>query len=219
MSDDIQNLTPISSESPSPENTSSEQDTDTHSEQQAISVPTVVVQSRTRTARKARTDKGQTHFSRHGLLSRDLERALIRLGEPIRNIRRLQRKYRSVFKPKGEIAELLFDKWWSCILRQYLIVKLEAEGFVPGNSSPGSPDLPVLEERALPTLVYSEEDDTETGFGHQPLDDLHQRLALTQRYDSHYTREGNRLFALLLLMRDGGEAALIKIFGAMGGIR
>jgi hypothetical protein len=216
---DNQNQPSISSQSPNSENTSSEQDTHANSAQRVNAVPAVVVQSKTRTLRSARTDKGQTHFSRHGLLSRDLEGALIRLGEPIRNIRRLQRKYRSVFKLKGEIAELLFDKWWSCYLRQYLIAKLEAAGFVPGSSNRDSPALPVLEEGALPTLVYSEDDDSGDDFQHRLPDDLIQRLALTQRYDSHYTREGNRLFALLLLMRDGGEDALVKILRAMGGIR
>jgi hypothetical protein len=45
-----------------------------------------------------------------------------------------------------------------------------------------------------------------------------QRLALIQRYDSHYSREGNRMFALLLLMREGGEDMLVKIFGATLGV-
>ena len=166
----------------------------------------------------ARSDKGQLHFSRHGLLSRDVERALVRLGEPIKNLRRRQRKFRSVLKPNGEIAELLFDKWWSCYLRELLIAKLEAGAFVGNNSNPVSSRLPMLEERTQPTLVSLPEDEDDLDFRHQPSDDLLQKLTLTQRYHSHYSREGNRIFALLLLMRDGGEETLVKILGTTLGV-
>lgn len=165
-----------------------------------------------------RSDKGQTHFSRHGLLSRDVERALVRLGEPIKNIRRWQRKFRMVLKPHGDVAELLFDKWWSCYLRQLLIAKLESGIFTGADAGPVSPQLPVLEERTQPTLVCSPQDESDENFRRHLPDNVFQRLALIQRYDSHYSREGNRMFALLLLMREGGEDMLVKIFGATLGV-
>lgn len=170
------------------------------------------------TVRSARSDKGQRHFSRHGLLSRDVERALVRLGEPLKNLRRWQRKWRSVLKPNGEVAELLFDEWWSCYLRKLLIAKFEAGAFAGNNSNRVSSLLPMLEERTQPTLVSLPEDEGDLDFRHQPSDDLLQKLTLTQRYHSHYSREGNRLFALLMLMRDGGEETLVKILGTTLGV-
>jgi len=170
------------------------------------------------TVGSARSDRGQRHFSRHGLLSRDVERALVRLGEPIKNLRRRQRKFRSVLKPNGEVAELLFDKWWACYLRELLIAKLEAGAFAGNNSNRVSSLLPMLEERTQPTLVSLPEDEGDLDFRHQPSDDLLQKLTLTQRYHSHYSREGNRIFGLLLLMRDGGEETLIKMLGTTLGV-
>jgi hypothetical protein len=121
-------------------------------------------------------------------------------------------------KPNGEVAELLFDKWWSCYLRELLIAKLEAGAFVGNNSNRVSAPLPMLEERTQPTLVSLPEDEGDLDFRHQPSDDLLQKLTLTQRYHSHYSREGNRIFALLLLMRDGGEETLVKILGTTLGV-
>ncbi len=40
--------------------------------------------------------------------------------------------------------------------------------------------------------------------------ELFHKLALAERYDSHHAREASRMLALLLLMREGGEAALEK---------
>ena len=172
------------------------------------------------TVGRSRSDKGQRHFSRHGLLSRDMEHALVRLGERLKNLRRCQRKWRSVLKPNGEIAELLFDKWWSCYLRELLISKLEASAVAGSNSNRVSSLLPMLEERTQPTLVSLPEDEGDMDFRHQPSDDLLQKLTLTQRYHSHYSREENRMFALLILMRDGGEESLVEFFRShIGGLK
>jgi hypothetical protein len=182
------------------------------------STPEVVEESKTRTVNGIRRDKGRTHYSRHGLLSRDVERALVQFGEPIRNIRRWERKFRSALRPRGEVAHLLFDKWWSCYLRQLLIAKLEANAFAPDNSHRVSSNLPVLEERTQPTLVWPSENESDENLRPQPPDDLFHRLAVIQRYDAHYSREGNRMLALLLLMRDGNEDTLAKIFSATLGV-
>jgi hypothetical protein len=185
---------------------------------EASSTPAVVEQLKTRTVGGIRSDKNNTHYSKHGLLSRDVERALVRFGEPIRNIRRWETKFRSVLRPRGEVADLLFDKWWSCYLRQLLIAKLEANAFAPDNSHRVSSNLPALEERTQPTLVWPSEDESDENLPYQPPNDLFQRLAVIQRYDAHYSREGNRMLALLLLMRDGNEDTLVKIFSATLGI-
>jgi hypothetical protein len=187
----------------------SEQDSDNRLSPQTIPVPAVVRPKRR--PGKVRTDKEQTHYSCHGLLSRDIERALVRLGESLRNLRRWERKFRSVLKPQGDVAELIFDKWWSCHLRQLLIAKVEAAAFLAGNPKRVSLRLPVLQEQSQPTLVYAPDGEEDENFGQHVPHDLLQQLSVTQRYDAHYSREGNRLFGLLLLMRDGGESTLVEI--------
>ena len=121
-------------------------------------------------------------------------------------------------KPQGDAAELIFDKWWSCYLRQLLIAKLEATAFVSADAKEGLSRLPVLHERAEPTLIYPQDLDDDENFGQSIPNDLLQRLAIIQRYDGHYSREGNRLFGLLLLMRDGGESTLVEILKTHLGI-
>ena len=66
--------------------TRSDQDKDDFCAPQIIPAPAVVRPKRHVGA--TRKDKGKTHHSRHGLLSRDVERALVRAGEPLRNLRR-----------------------------------------------------------------------------------------------------------------------------------
>jgi hypothetical protein len=218
MSKENQDHASVSSRAPSPENAPSEGDPQVSTPLRVPSTPAIVAKSRTQTVGGARSDKGQTHYSRHGLLSRDVESALVRSGEPIKNLRRWERKFRSVLRPGGEVADHLFDKWWSCYLRQLLIAKLEANTLGPDSSHRVSSNLPVLEERTQPTLVWPTETESDENFRCQPPNDLFQRLAVIQRYDAHYSREGNRIFALLLLMRDGNEETLVKIFNATLGV-
>jgi hypothetical protein len=218
MLKEIHDDTAMSLKALTTENAQPEGDIRVNSPPEACSTPAMPVGSRTQTVAVARSDKGRTHYSRHGLLCRDVERALVRLGEPNKNVRRWERKFRSVLRPRGELAELLFDKWWSCYLRQLLIAKLEANAFAPDVSRRVSAGLPVLEERTRPTLVWPSEQESDDTFQHQLPEDLFQKLTLVQRYDSHYSREGNRMLALLVLMRDGGEEALIKVFGATLGV-
>src|SRR5450631_3662239 len=66
---------------------------------------------------KKRHDKGTVHTTHCGLLSRDILRALVRSGESLRNLRRYEKKFRTFFKPRGTLGELIFDRWWSCYLR------------------------------------------------------------------------------------------------------
>jgi hypothetical protein len=73
---------------------------------------------------KKRRDKGTVHTTHRGLLSRDIVRALVRSGESLRNLRRYEKKFRAVFKPRGTLGELIFDRWWSCYLLMHLLARL-----------------------------------------------------------------------------------------------
>jgi len=102
---------------------------------------------------QARLDKGRTHTTRNGLLSRNIVEALVRSGEKVRTLRRYEKKCRDFFKPRGTLGELCFDRFWSCYLRLYLSAKLEATVLTSNHSRQRSPILPELREGELPTLV------------------------------------------------------------------
>jgi len=162
----------------------------------------------------ARVDKGRTHATRNGLLSRDIIQALVRSGENLRTLRRFERKCRDVFKPRGTLGDLFFDRFWSCYLRLYLSAKLEAKVLTAGHSRQRSPILPELREGELPTLV-SESEPNEFKIGQESdasfSQDLFRDLALAQRYDAHFAREAIRMAGLLLVMRKGGKSALERL--------
>jgi hypothetical protein len=160
---------------------------------------------------QARLDKGRTHTTRNGLLSRNIVEALVRSGEKVRTLRRYEKKCRDFFKPRGTLGELCFDRFWSCYLRLYLSAKLEATVLTSNHSRQRSPILPELREGELPTLV-SESDPNDFEIA-QKCDadfsqDLFRSLALAQRYDAHFVREAIRWAGLLLVMRKGGMGAL-----------
>jgi hypothetical protein len=163
---------------------------------------------------QARVDKGRTHATRNGLLSRNIVQALVRSRENVRTLRRYEKKCRDFFKPRGTLGELCFDRFWSCYLRLYLSAKLEATVLTSDHSRQRSPILPELREGELPTLV-SESDPNEYEIG-QKFDadfsqDLFRNLALAQRYDAHFAREAIRWAGLLLVMRKGGMGALERL--------
>lgn len=156
---------------------------------------------------KKRRDKGAVHTTHCGWLSLDIERALVRSGESPRNLRRYKRKFRAAFKPRGTLGELIFERWWTSHCRQVLIARLEAKLLVPDHSHRRSPILPELREGDPPLLVTPS---GPTEFEGEPLRDLFSGLALAQRYVSYHAREEYRAGGLLLLMREGGEDALLK---------
>jgi hypothetical protein len=163
---------------------------------------------------QARVDKGRTHATRNGLLSRNIVQALVRSGENVRTLRRYEKKCRDFFKPRGTLGELCFDRFWSCYLRLHLSAKLEATVLTSDHSRQRSPILPELREGELPTLV-SESDPNELEIA-QKCDvdfsqDLFRNLALAQRYDAHFAREAIRWAGLLLVMRKGGKSALERL--------
>jgi hypothetical protein len=158
-----------------------------------------------------RADKGHTQATRGGLLSKNIEQALIRSGENPRTLRRYKKRYRNLFKPQGMRSESLFDWFWSCHLRLLLAAKMEATLLTPDHSLQRPPILAQLREGELPTLV-SESDPSESavsqGFHADCSRDLFHCLALAQRYDAYFAREAFRTADLLLDIREGGKNAV-----------
>jgi len=155
-----------------------------------------------------RKDAGRFHMVRHAALSRHPLEALCRLGENKKTLRRLESKFRAALRPRGEIAELMFDRFWSSHLRCLLAARSEALVLGPKSvpSSPSNPT-PVLREAEKPTLVLADGSDGDTITDQIPVD-LFRRLVLVQRYDRHFSREMYRALAVLLILRKEGEAGL-----------
>jgi hypothetical protein len=157
---------------------------------------------------RKRKDKGHLHATRHGVLSCYLYEALQSLGEDIKKFRRLERRFRETLKPKGEIAGMLFDRFYSSCLRCVLAARIEANAVTPtAKSSSPSPVVPTLLERDVPTLVWPDGEKNSSIHANFPPD-LIRELVLIQRYDRHYSREMFRALSLLLVVRDSGEDGL-----------
>jgi len=161
-----------------------------------------------------RKDKGRLHATNHGVLSRDPLEALVRLGENPKTLRKIKHDLRAQLKPSGAVGEMLFDRLWSSYLRCLLVAKAEATAFAPIDQPAGKSRL-ILKERELPTLVV--EDSSGTGEAHLSTD-LVRQLALVARYDAHFSKEIYRALTLLLILRNGGEAALEQCAGKLLGI-
>jgi hypothetical protein len=171
-------------------------------------------------SRAQRKDVGRLHAVRHAVLSRYPLEALRHLGEDLKALRRLEKRFRADLKPQGAIAELVFDRFWSSYLRCLLAARTEANVFLrQGQDRSNGKARPRLLDGDLPILVVDQ--DTEAGSSLQPLggDTLHE-LALVQRYDRHFGKEMYNALALLLVLRKRGEAgledALANIFGFGG---
>ena len=163
-----------------------------------------------------RKDKHRLHSMRHAVLSRYPLEALVRLGENIRSLRQIERKFRAELKPSGIVAEALFDRFFSCYLRCLLAARAEAETFAPiGEPAGESRVIASLKEREVPTLVFH--DSSGTSEAHPPADLLRQ-LALVARYDAHLSREMYRALGMLMILRSGGEAALEQCAGKILGV-
>jgi hypothetical protein len=163
-----------------------------------------------------RKDKHRLHSMRHAVLSRYPLEALVRLGENIRSLRQIERKFRAELKPSGIVAEALFDRFFSCYLRCLLVAKAEATAFAPIDQPAGGARLiKSLKEREVPTLVI--QDSIENSGTHLSTDLLRQ-LALVARYDAHFSKEMYRALGMLLILRSGGEVALEQCAGKILGI-
>jgi hypothetical protein len=167
---------------------------------------------------RRRKDKGHLHATRHGALTRYPLEALGRLGEDVRSLRRMERRFRLTLKPVGEIAALVFDRFFSSYLRCLLGARIEALTLVPTASVSEPQVLPTLRERELPTLILPEENDCKAIIAALPPD-VFRELVLVQRYDRHFSREMFRALAMLLVLRDGGEGGLEQCIAQIVGLK
>lgn len=168
----------------------------------------------------ARKDKGRLHAVRHGALARYPLEALRHLGEDVKALRRLERRFRAELKPRKLIAELAFDRFWAAYLRCLLAARVEASAFFTAGQGPdkAAARVPALLQAERPTLVTDDEQDI--NMARQALaPDVLQQLVLVQRYDRHYSREMFQALALLIMMREGGEhgfeQSITKMFGVI----
>jgi hypothetical protein len=166
---------------------------------------------------RRRRDAGRLHAVRHAVLSRYPLEALRHLGEDLKSLRRMERRFRTELKPQGAIADLVFDRFFSSYLRCVLAARTEANVFARQGQGANKRDTePRLVDGGLPTLVV--EQSAEGGYLHEALEAVTLReLSLVQRYDRHFGREMFSALALLLVLRRKGEAgledALISAFG------
>lgn len=77
-----------------------------------------------------RKDAGRLHAVRHGALSRCPLEALRHLGDNLKALRRMERRFRAELKPRGAVAEIVFDRFWSSYLRCLLAARTEAGLFL-----------------------------------------------------------------------------------------
>jgi len=165
---------------------------------------------------RTRRDKNRLHTAHHGVLSRYPLEALAHLGENVRSLKRIERKFRAELKPSGIVAEMLFDRFFSSYLRCVLATRAEATAFAPIDQPAGESRLITsLRDQEVPTLVI--QDSIETSEAHLSADLLRQ-LALAARYDAHVSKEMYRALAMLLILRSGGEAALEQCVGKILGV-
>lgn len=192
--------------------------------QQATGVSTVItppitadpcVEQKKRTS--VRKDKGHLHAVRHGALARYPLEALRHLGEDVKALRRLERRFRAELKPRRLIADLVFDRFWSSYLRCLLAARAEASAFLPPDhdASKGA-HAPELIQADLPTLMV--DDEQEAKVLRQALEpDVLRQLLLVQRYDRHFSREMYQALGLLLVLRANGEPGLEQCITRMIG--
>jgi hypothetical protein len=148
-----------------------------------------------------------------GTLSKHPEEALAGRGESVRQLRFIKSKLRAELQPQGVLADILFDRAWSCYLRCKLIALAEGSLLAPKNNPANSANsIPTLREDDLPTLVFEQSDLT----GNLSAE-LLRHLVIVQRYDSHFSREFYRAIGMLLELRNNGKSGLTlrmrKTFG------
>jgi hypothetical protein len=124
---------------------------------------------------------------------------------------------RKALKPEGPIGNLLFGRFWSCVLRLILVARLEETGLAPRrNAAKKHMATASLREGFMPVLVTEEDPENSSAMSAdiEALEpDLFHRLALIARYDRAASREMYRTLFLLTLLRDNGDE------GLLGGIR
>jgi hypothetical protein len=171
--------------------------------------------------RGGRKDRGRLHAVGNSVLSRGLLESLRRYGENPKVLRRMEAELRAALKPTGPVGNLLFGRFWACVLRLILVARLEAMGLTPRNASKNSAAVPLLREGSLPILVTPEPENLyavpENAEGVEPV--VFHRLALIARYDRAASREMYKTLGLLMLMRDLGDKGLAEGVRAAAGIK
>lgn len=170
---------------------------------------------------KKRADTGRLHSVGHGILSRYPLEALRHLGENLKALRRVEKRFRAELKPHGAIAEIAFDRFWSSYLRCLLAARTEANLVAQGGSERMGEDTTnvrlVLGDAPMLVTNKTAPDSVPVGLRAEILHEL----SLVQRYDAHFAREMYKALGLLLILRTGGEVALqeslAKIFGLSHG--
>lgn len=163
-----------------------------------------------------RKDAGRLHCTRHGILSKNSFQALVNLGENPRTLRQIERGFREEVRPRGPVANMLFDRMFCAYLSSVLAKKLEARAL-------SSIDQPVS-QGVVPSARISIEEQPTVIFGGVTNGDLQtvpvdlcSQLALVQKYDGHYSREMIRYLGLLIALKNGGELGLAKFIGKWSG--
>jgi hypothetical protein len=153
-----------------------------------------------------RKDRTRIHMTRHAVLSRFPLQALAALGENVRQLRRLEAKFRAELKPSSAVGGMLFDRMWSSYLRCLLAARAEAMALGPDEQQTDATTTPTLVRKELPTLVWPDQPTAKEKLSSE----LFRYLALVQRYDSHFSRELYKCLGMLLVLRDNGEAVLAR---------
>jgi hypothetical protein len=178
---------------------------------------------RTRPRNGGRRDQGRLHAVRNSVLSRGLLETLSRCGENPRKLRRMEAELRAYLKPTGPLGNLLFSRFWSCVLRLILVSHLEDVELTAKAASPKEGvAIACLQEGSVPILVTPSEENEVSGGPRKPEtsdQDLLHRLALIARYDRSVSREMYRTLGFLLVMRDGGGEGLTAAIRAAAGIK
>lgn len=154
----------------------------------------------------ARKDKARLHVTRSAILSRFPLQALASLGENVRQLRRLQAKFRAELKPSRAVGSMYFDRFWSSYLHCLLVARAAAMAIAPEEQHTDTAITPTLVRKELPTLVWTDQPTAKEKLSSE----LFRHLALVQRYDAHFSREMYRSLGMLLVLRDYGEAVLAR---------
>jgi hypothetical protein len=175
-----------------------------------------------KTQRGGRKDQGRLHAVRNSVLSRGLLETLAGFGESPRALRRIEAELRAQLKPSGPLGELLFDRFWSCVLRLILVSHLEGRRMTCSAApSESDAEVPYIQDGPVPVLVNRSKGETmrEASVAEVINRDLFEKLALIARYDRSASREMYRTLGLLLVMRDGGSKSLTTAVRAAAGLK
>ena len=158
---------------------------------------------------RTRKDKNRVHSTRHGVLSRYPLQILINLGESKRRLLKIEKNFLADLEPRGTIGNALFDRMFCAYLRELLAGKMEAQAMAMVDSSTPRDGMRAvgISAQELPTLIFSADSQRDLVI---LSPNLWTQIALVQKYDTYYSREFFRCLGLLLVLKNGGEAALAK---------